>query len=192
MLSPMESSSSDGEVRVRGLRRSEYEQLIDLGVFRDERVELVRGALLTMSPQGPPHAWGTAVLHRMIDRQLGEGWIVRSHSGLAAWETSMLEPDLAIVPVGPFDHHPKSAVLVVEIAQSSLRFDRGVKAALYAEAEIPTYWVVDLVGRYVHVHTEPRDGRYQRLVTYGVGASLVVEGLPGVAIPIAALFPPEL
>ncbi|MCE9575596.1 MAG: Uma2 family endonuclease [Deltaproteobacteria bacterium] len=184
----MATSPTDDAVQVRGLRRSEYEQLIALGAFGEERVELVGGELLTMSPQGSPHAWVTAVLHRILDRQLGEAWLVRSHSGLAAWDHSMPEPDIAVVPFGGPERHPDSAVLVVEVAETSLRFDRGRKAALYAEALIPTYWVVDLAGRCVHVHTAPRDGRYASIATVETGATLAVEGLAGVRVSLDALF----
>ncbi len=179
------------EPNVRGLRTREYEQLIELGAFHDEPVELVRGALVTMSPQGPPHAWSVVELVRLLVRQLGDEWRVRAHSGLAVTDDSMPEPDVAVVPVDRGDRHPSFAVLVVEASYSSLRFDRGIKAAIYAEASVPTYWVVDLVGRRVHVHTEPREGSYQRLVTHVAGASLTIDGLPGVVIPSAALFPPE-
>ena len=188
MVQVMESSSNDGAVQVRGLRRSEYEQLIELGAFGDEPVELVRGELLTMSPQGDPHARTTALLHRVLVKQLGEGWLVRSHSGLAASDDSMPEPDIAVVPAFPAGH-PTTAVLVVEVSQTSLRFDRGRKAALYAEASFPTYWVVDLVGRVVHVHTEPRDGHYLSIVQVPAGESLAIDGLPGVIVPTAAIFP---
>ncbi|MCE9580416.1 MAG: Uma2 family endonuclease [Deltaproteobacteria bacterium] len=184
-------SSDDHAGRVRGLRRSEYEQLIALGAFHDEPIELVRGALVTMSPQGEPHAWSTAELHRSLVKQLDDEWQVRSHSGLAVADDSMPEPDVAVVPFDPERRRPTAAVLVVEVSFSSLRFDRGVKAALYAEAGVPTYWIVDLVGRRVHVHTEPRDGSYQRLATHPAGASLSIDGLPGVVVATAPLFPPE-
>ncbi len=179
------------ESNVRGLRTREYEQLIELGAFHDEPVELVRGALVTMSPQGEPHIWSTARLHRLLVTQLGDEWQVRSHSSLPTTDDSMPEPDVAVVPFDPAGRRPTSAVLVVEVSFSSLRFDRGVKAAIYAEASVPTYWVVDLIGRRVHVHTEPREGSYQRLATHAAGASLTIDGLPGVVIPSAALFPPE-
>jgi Uma2 family endonuclease len=186
MIAIMEASPSV----VRGLRRREYEQLVELGAFGDEPVELVRGVLLTMSPQGPPHAWSAADLARILTKQIGDEWRVRSHSGLAVGDDSMPEPDVAIVPVGPYGHHPSTAVLVVEVALSSLRFDRGAKAALYAEAGIPTYWVVDLVGRLVHVHTGARDGQYQTVVAHPAGAALAIDGLPGVVVATGAIFPP--
>ncbi len=188
MLQTMDATPDDGAVQVRGLRRSEYEHLIALGAFGDERVELVRGELLTMSPQGAPHAWVTAALHWILVKQLGDEWLVRSHSGLAAWDHSMPEPDLAVVPRGGPAHHPTTAVLVVEVAETSLRFDRGRKATLYAEAGIPAYWVVDLANRCVHVYTAPREDRYQAVATSLAGATLEIAGLP-VTVETAALFP---
>lgn len=187
MVATMEAS----DPCVRGLKCAEYEHLIALGAFHDEPIELVRGALVTMSPQGEPHAGSITELVRMLVRQVDDHWRVRPHSGFAIGDDSMPEPDIAVVPFDPSCRRPRAAVLVVEVSFSSLRFDRGVKAALYAEAVVPTYWIVDLVGRRIHVHTEPVDGAYQRLVSHAAGATLSIDGLAGVAIDTAALFPPE-
>jgi Uma2 family endonuclease len=177
--------------RLRPLRRSEYERLVSAGVFEDERVELLRGQIVTMSPQGALHINATARIARLLIRQLGQEYQVLTHSGVAAWEDSMPEPDVAVVPDGAWNEHATTAFLIVEVADSSLRKDSRVKAALYAEAGISTYWIVDLRRRVVLVHTQPVDGRYTSIVACEPGAMLRVAEVPSVLIPVTDIVPPE-
>jgi len=176
--------------RFRPLRRVEYEQLVEAGAFEDEPIELLRGQIVTMTPQGPEHVNSSARIANMLVRQLGEDVLVLSHSGLAAWDDSMPEPDVAVVPAGPMNAHATSAFLVVEVSNTSLRRDLRVKARLYAEASIPAYWVVDLARRVVHVFTRPVDGRYASVVERVPGDVLGVDELPAVAIPVSEIVPP--
>jgi Uma2 family endonuclease len=179
--------------RMRPLRRVEYDRLVDAGVFEDERVELLRGVLVTMSPQGNLHAWITAELTRLLIVQLaelglGERFVVRPQLPYAASDDSEPEPDLAVVPHQAFgDPHPDRALLVIEVADSSLRKDRDIKRDIYAEAGVPEYWIVDVGGRAVEVHTEPRDGAYRSVVRVGLDGVLAPTRLPGVTVPVAAI-----
>jgi Uma2 family endonuclease len=177
--------------RVRPLHRREYERLVNAGVFEDERVELLRGVLVEMSPQGGPHAGSTARIANLLTRALSDGIEVRAHSPLAAGEDSMPEPDVAVVPRMPIGEHPTHAFLVVEVSESSLRKDRKIKAPIYAETVVPEYWIVDLVGRAVEVYTEPRDGRYATVIRIGEDGVLRPAAFPEVAIPIAEILPPR-
>ena len=186
MLSPDELLPE----RVRPLRRSEYEQLVAAGAFAEEAVELLRGQLVTMTPQGAAHVNATERIARLLGRQLGDDVRVCCHSGLAAWTDSMPEPDVAVVPTGPFDAYASVAFLVVEVSGSSLRKDLRIKARLYAEASIPALWVVDLANRVVHVHTRPVAGRYATIEARGPGVVLRLDGFPAVAVPVAEFVPP--
>jgi Uma2 family endonuclease len=141
---------------VRPLSRAEYDRLVELDFFEDERVELLRGALVRMSPQGAAHANAPARVMKQLILALGDRAVVRAHSPLSLGDWSEPEPDIAVVPPGDYSRsHPATALLVVEASDSSLRKDRRIKAELYAEHEIPEYWIVNLVESVVEVHMAP-------------------------------------
>jgi Uma2 family endonuclease len=175
--------------KVRPLRRAEYDRLVELGVFGDERVELLYGFLVAMSPHGALHAGITARLHALLVLGLGDRAEVRSHSPLAVSGDSEPEPDLAIVPQGSLRSHPDAAHLVVEVAASSLQKDRVVKARLYGEAGIPEYWIVNLEARTVEVRRDPRAGQYASLATFGTGDTIAPQAFPDVKVALAELLP---
>jgi Uma2 family endonuclease len=103
------------------------------------------------------------------------------------------EPDLAVVTreeEEQAEDHPRTALLVVEVAVDSLRVDRLIKGRVYARAGIPEYWVVDVASRVVEVYTAPdaAEGRYDTLRTLGVDETLTASALPGLALPVVELF----
>jgi Uma2 family endonuclease len=157
--------------RVRPLRRAEYDKLVELGAFNeDERIELLYGTLVAMSPQEPPHAGVLTELPTRFIRALGDRAVVRVQLPLALTEDSEPEPDLAIVPPGNYRKaHPSQALLIVEVADSSLRKDRIVKAQLYAEAGIPEYWLINLAEDLVLVHWGPEPKGYREIVEHRDG-----------------------
>ena len=114
----------------RPLRRVEYDKLVALGVFEHERVELLEGELVAMSPIGAPHHFAVTALTELLVLALhGRAW-VRAQMSFAAHELSEPEPDLAIVP--RVDYHaeqPGQALTIIEVAESSLAYDRGRKAS---------------------------------------------------------------
>src|SRR5215207_1738921 len=118
--------------RQRPLRREEFERLIDAGMFRNERVELIHGIILEMSPQLEPHAVVVQILNRLLMPPLVGRADVRVQLPFAAGEHSLPEPDLALVAVARFGApRPDRAFLIIEVADSSLENDRTVKAELY-------------------------------------------------------------
>jgi Uma2 family endonuclease len=181
--------------RARPLRRVEYDRLVEAGVFEDERIELLHGVLVTMSPQGNLHATITAHLARVLYEQLIllgslDRYTIRSHSGFAASEYSEPEPDVVVVPLQVIgDPHPDRAHLLIEVSDSSLRKDRAIKTAIYAEAGVPEYWIVDVNGGAVEVHTDPDGDAYRTVTRLGRGELLRPVELPGVAIAVADILP---
>ena len=145
-------------VRTKHWSRVEYERLVALGAFRyGERLELVGGALLVREPQGSPHATAVGLAEDALRAVFGGGWTVRAHSPVALDEDSEPEPDIAVVPGNRRAHrqaHPSHPVLIVEVADSSLAFDRGEKAGLYARAAISDYWIVNLVEQTLEVYRD--------------------------------------
>lgn len=172
----------------RPLRRGEYERLVEMGVFDDEHVELLFGTLVTMTPPGPQHADVNTRLGELLTIALAGRARVRVQMPLALLEDSEPQPDLAVVPASRYSQaHPTRAFLVVEISHSSLRLDRDVKAALYAKAGVPEYWLINLRDGTVEVRSEPSNGVYSTLVTHREG-SIHPQAFPDVTVSLAELF----
>jgi len=169
--------------RIRPLRRREYERLVELGLFGDERIELLRGALVAMSPQGPSHADAVDRLGAHLVSVLGGRARVRQHSPLALGDDSEPEPDIAVVPNGDYSHeHPASALLVIEVADSSLRKDRELKGLLHAAAGIPEYWIVNLADHGVEIHRAPSAAGYSRITRHPQTETLALAIYPDATV----------
>src|SRR5262245_31776495 len=109
--------------------------MAELGLFADERVELLYGVIVRMTPKSPPHDSGIDTLTELLVLALHGKATIRVQNAFAASDHSEPEPDLAVVPKADYSRaHPTAAWLIVEVAHSSLRTDRGVKAKLYAES----------------------------------------------------------
>jgi Uma2 family endonuclease len=178
-------ATSAAEV-IRPLRRVEYDQLVALGAFQDERIELLDGALVAMSPIGTAHNSTVQKLTRLLVLALEGRAAVRCQSSFAALEFSEPEPDFAVVPPGDYDlDHPSEAHLIIEVAESSLAMDRGKKLRLYASCAIPEYWVVNLPERCVEVYTGPAPGAYARVERYERGQSIRLVTFPDVEFSVS-------
>jgi len=174
---------------IRPLKRSEYDCMIALGLFKDERVELLRGVLVKLPPQLPPHASTIQKLTPILMAQLQGRFALSIRSPLALSDDSEPEPDVAVVPLGDYDaQHPTTALLVIEVSDSTLRKDRG-KAALYASAGIGEYWIVNLGARTVEVYTSPDGDRYAEVRTLRPGDVLRPTALSEVAVAISEILP---
>jgi Uma2 family endonuclease len=168
----------------------DYERMVQAGILGEsDRVELLKGQLSEVSPQGPPHGgilqWLATELIRGIDPVLAS---VRVQLPLRLPPCSEPEPDIALVPPGAYTReHPTEALLVIEISASSRNLDLGAKAEIYAAAGIGEYWVVDVAARAIHVHGSPRGAAYAscHAVTSGPLRS-ELHGLP--AIDVDELF----
>jgi Uma2 family endonuclease len=182
----------------RRFTRAEYYRMAEMGFFEDQRVELIDGEILFMSPQNNPHAMTLMALNRLFSRALSDEFMVRPQLPLSVSDVSEPEPDLAIVREGPGvmrGEHPCTAELVIEISDSSGGRDKK-KRGLYASAGIPEYWIVDVVKRKVHVHTEPASApgnefgaEYKQVRTFGIGDSVKPMALPVGEISVEQFFP---
>jgi Uma2 family endonuclease len=189
---PMLDPAQIAPGQIRPLRRAEYDKLVELGVFHeDERIELLCGFLVAMSPQGAPHAGIAAELTEILIERLGRRAQVRCGMPFAATEWSEPEPDIAVVPRRSyFDAHPERAHLIVEVSYSSLRLDRNVKRGIYAAAGVPEYWIVDVVDEVVELHSAPVDGEYTVIQRVERGGVLRPLEFPDVALAVDDLLPP--
>lgn len=129
------------------------------GVFQPgEKVELIGGKVITMVPQDSPHYTAIDLAKEELRKIFAAGYVVRVQGPLDLGLISQPEPDVAVVRGTIRDYakaHPNSALLVVEVSESSLAYDRGIKASLYASAGIPEYWVVNLVDRRLEISRDP-------------------------------------
>jgi Uma2 family endonuclease len=170
------------------LSQREYNRLVERGVF-EGAVELLDGRIVVMSPQGEWHSELTEWLTTRLRRLLDDTYSVREHSPFIAGSRSMPEPDISVsLRRKRRPSHPSKALLLVEVAESSLARDRGLKAGIYAENGAAEYWIVDVKARCVWVHTEPARGEYTRVVKLGRRDRLVPTRLANVSIAIAEMF----
>jgi Uma2 family endonuclease len=143
---------------LRRWKRVEYERLVDLGAFDREPIELIGGHLIVAEPKGSRHATAVDAADETLRAVLPPGWVVRNQNPVALDEESEPEPDLAVVPGARGDYrqqHPSRAALVVEVAESSLAFDRTQKGSLYARAGVAEYWIVNLMDDVLEVYRTP-------------------------------------
>lgn len=174
---------------VRLLKRTEYDQLVALDVFGDERVELLQGVLIKTSPHHAPHASTIQKLMKLLIARIRDRFELRIQSPLAASDYSEPEPDAAVVALGDYETaHPSTALLVVEVADSTLRRDRG-KAAIYAAASVREYWIVNLSARTVEVYTSPDGERYAEARTVRAGEMLRSEAIADLTIAVDDILP---
>jgi Uma2 family endonuclease len=155
-------------IRARRWSRVEYERLIAHGLFQPgERLELIGGEMLVREPQGDPHALAMELVGDALRGALGLGWRVRVQLPVALAEDSEPEPDFSIVRgvarriTGR--SIPSRPALIVEVADSRLRFDRRQKGSLYARAGVADYWIVNLGKRALEVRRHRTHGSAVRL-----------------------------
>lgn len=172
-----------------------YFGLLETGALTErDRVELLEGVIVAMPPSSPRHDSGVTRVSTALMRSLGERAVVRTQCSLLAGEHSVPEPDVAVVAgtVADYDDaHPHAALLVVEVADSSLPQDRLSKSRIYAQAAIPEYWIVNLRDGVLEVMRDPDSAAalYRDLRTLRAGDRVDVASLPGVPIEVAELLP---
>ena len=184
---------------LRRWRRVEYERLVDLGVFEGDPVELIGGQLIVAEPKGSPHATAVGMANDALRAILPPGWIVRVQDPLALDDESAPEPDIALVRGRRADYrhaHPAHPALAIEVAQSSLSFDRQQKGSLYARAGVQDYWIVNLVDGVLEVYRDaapdasaPYGWRYRSIQTLSPSAVVTPLALPSSPIAVGALLP---
>jgi Uma2 family endonuclease len=184
----------------RQFTRDEYYQMAEVGILRpDERTELIEGEILLMPPEGPSHAGISTLTDEVVRRAFGPGFVVRSQHPLNLGLTIEPEPDIAVVP-GParvyVNAHPTTALLVMEVSDTTLVYDRTDKASLYARAGIRDYWVVNVLEEVVEVFREPQlqantafGYGYAQHTRHGRGETLTSLAAPGVTIRVEDLLP---
>lgn len=171
---------------------AEYEDLGRLGFFGpEERVELLDGEIIEMAAIGGDHAGVVRQINRIIVPQTPTGYLVDVQNPLRLDDESMPQPDLAIIHDRPYDGTVPTAadaLIVIEVADSSIDFDRNRKLPRYARAGIPEAWLIDVTARTIARYSEPRDGRYQQVAVARQGQTLTSAVLPAIALAVDQAF----
>jgi Uma2 family endonuclease len=177
---------------MRRWTREEYDKMIAAGIFASgDRVELVDGEILQMTPQGSVHATVIQLVHDALRLAFGPTFSIRQQLPIALAADSEPEPDLAVVLGNPLDYwdaHPATALLLVEISDTTLERDRQRKGSLYARAGVQDYWIVNLIDRCVEVYREPHQGAYQSCQRFLAGENVAPLAVPEAMIPVAGIF----
>jgi Uma2 family endonuclease len=173
----------------------EYHRAGEAGVFGPgERLELIEGEIVCMSPQNPPHATASDLTESALRKVFRSGYRVRVQKPLMLSAATEPEPDIAVVRGGARDYlsrHPTTAVLVVEVADSTLAFDQRAKSELYARARIPEYWVLNLPQRQLEVNLDPDPvaGQYGSTIVLGENEEVSPLAAPSAKIVVRDLLP---
>jgi Uma2 family endonuclease len=168
----------------RGLTRrlftvEEYKRMIDAGVFNeDERIELIRGEIVKMPPISDGHAGSVGRLTMQLAQRVGNKAIVWVQNPVELANNERPQPDVTLLKWQDYGvKRPATAadvLLIIEVAETSVRRDRGVKRALYAQAGIPEYWIVNLRSKVIEVYTDPAEGAYRQMRHVKVGDTLTL------------------
>ena len=178
--------------RMHRMSVAEYHRAFEAGAL-SEKVELLRGLVVTKMPKSPLHEFVAQKLMLLLLALVPKAFQVR-HEGPLTLRDSEPEPDLSIVRGRPEDWteaHPSTAQLVIEVAVTSAAVDEE-KAGIYAEAGIPEYWLVRAHEQTVDIYREPTPEGYRTKVTLSDRDTLSCACLPGVTFPIADIFPTKL
>lgn len=165
-----------------------YERLAEAGILTaDDRVELIGGEIIAMSPIGIRHAGCVIGLTDLLGERVGSAVSISVQNPLWLSETDQPQPDLVLLRRGHYQRTrptPDRVLLLIEVMDSSRDYDRIVKLPLYAAAGIPEVWLVDLVADVIECYTEPRGGRYHRMALFARGDTLTATTLPALAIAV--------
>jgi Uma2 family endonuclease len=176
----------------------QFHYLGDLGMFEGRRAMLIEGVIVEEGTMNPPHSIALELAEEAIRRSFGAGWRFRIQMPLVLGQSTDPEPDIAVMPGSARGEtaHPTAASLVVEVSDTSLRYDLSVKMGLYASAGIADYWVLDVNCRELHVHRDPRPDpaspfghSYSNVVRLAANASIAPLAASAASIAVSDMLP---
>jgi Uma2 family endonuclease len=172
----------------------DYHRMAEVGVLRDDdRVELVEGEIVEMSPIGSRHAACVTALNDAF-HACAINAVIWVQCSIQFPSHSQLQPDVALLKPRPDRYasklpQPDDVLLIIEVADSSLLYDRDTKPRLYAQAGVAEYWLIDLTQSALWVHQHPAGGRYTSMIPMRAGETVQPAGFPNCTIPVTALLP---
>jgi Uma2 family endonuclease len=181
--------------QIRQLTSAEYYGMMESGIIREgERVELISGQIFTMAAKGTRHTVSTTRLLKELWRLIEERAIVRCQDPISLPNNSEPEPDLVIARLRSDDYvnshpAPEDIILVIEVADSTIKFDRETKAPLYAAAGIGEYWIIDLIDDRLEIYRQPEGNLYTSIEIVTPPRSINLPQFSEIALKIDDLFP---
>lgn len=171
----------------------EYEKMATEGIIKpDEKVELIRGEIIKMSPMGTRHAACIARLTQLLYRKFGDLILLGVQNPIRLNNNSQPEPDLSLlIPRADFYVAaypcPQDIYLIIEVSDSTLDYDRYTKIPLYAEANIQEVWIINLKEECLEVYRHPLNGSYQAMQKYYRGESIFIESFPEIELTLTEI-----
>lgn len=165
----------------------EYYQMAEVGILDpDERVELIEGEIIQMSPIGKPHVLGIARLNTRLVQLIGDDGLISPQGSFRVSERTELVPDFVVLQNKDYDDipRPSDALLVIEVSDSSLSRDRSMKAAIYARAGVQEYWVWDVKRHVVYQFADPAEDQYRQQRQVKLGETITSVMLPAVSFTV--------
>ncbi len=182
------------QVTRRRFTVDEYYRMADAGIFsEDDRVELIEGEIVEMVPTGSRHAGYADKLLWILSRRVGDAAVLRVQYPVRLSHYSEPVPDMALVRPRPDFYtsahpDPGDVLLLIEVAESSVEYDRGVKATVYARSGVREFWLIDLGQEAVEVYRAPTPQGYRETQTVRRGGRLTIEALPTVGLSVDEIF----
>ncbi|MEA3534243.1 Uma2 family endonuclease [Rhizobium sp. CC-YZS058] len=176
------------DVGPRLITVEEFDKMSELGIFApEERLELVEGMILQMSAKGVPHEWLKTQLNRYFGRHTPDPVQFTQEAGWRVDRFTYLEPDFLFYPASlRIDQVPAAqSLLIIELSSSSLRYDLGRKASLYARLGVRDYWVIDADRRQTHVHRDPQPEGYGEIRIVPESETVVPLLIPALPVRVA-------
>jgi Uma2 family endonuclease len=167
----------------------DYYKMIELGILKDyEKAEIIEGELIKKMTAGDRHASTVNILNRIFSRNMSDEVLVSVQNPIRLSDYNEPEPDLVLADLRKFDgtRHPRPAeiILIIEVSDSTPKYDPDTKLSLYAEAEIYEVWIVNLQNDIVEVHQNPSNGIYQLAKIFKRGEKIVSEVLPNLSLEV--------
>jgi Uma2 family endonuclease len=179
------------EVKRRTLTVDDYHQMARAGILAErERVELIEGQILEMALIGTDHFSNVNRINRILFLAIGDRGIISCQNPVRLSPISEPQPDFAVLKPRADEYRsglpgPEDVFLLIETANSSLSYDRNIKAALYARHGITDYWIINLIDNVIEVHHTPKDGVYTATARPAADEQLTITSLPGVTIAVS-------
>ncbi|MFN8513348.1 MAG: Uma2 family endonuclease [Thermomicrobiales bacterium] len=171
---------------------AEYHHLGDIGVLgEDDRVELIEGEIVTLETITGHHMWGVIHFTHGMSELPGKTWLVSVQNPVHLFGDTEPQPDIALLrpeAARPVIPSAVDVYLIVEVSDTTLAYDCGRKRQLYARADIPEYWIMDIAGRRILQHTDLAMGDYQSVTPFVPGDAIDSPVLPAIRLSVAALF----
>ena len=176
----------------RRFTRAEYYRMAEAGILgEDDRVELIEGEIVQMSPPGNRHIAFVISLSNLLTLRLAGRALVSTQNPVVLTDDTEPQPDVTVLRRRAYKDRRVSAddvALLIEVADTSLSYDRRTKLPLYARAGIPEYWIVDCAAEAVEVYRNPSEDRYRDVSRFAAPAALRLQAFPDIELTLAEIF----